>query len=177
MKRRIALSITLVLSIVLVSLMSSDSTVQAKNQQATGNTGFATLGLPNNLMSDHRDGPRFTGTITLGQGQILRLTVNGGAGNDTLRVRFSSMVYGQTGCNNGVCKHVIVGAGPGGGPFTIIPGEALSLDITQPPGASGVSGIIELGGSPQGISNARVNAQIINAQTGEVQAIIAILML
>ena len=116
MKRRITLSIALALSIVLVSLMSSDSTVKAQNQiRVVADTGIATLG-PN---------------------QILRITLGLQGGNYTFALR--RIEYTQGVCSGGVCKHTIASQTTSN-PITLMPGEAASIDI--PNTAFGVRGVV-----------------------------------
>ena len=86
MKRRITLSIALLVSIVLVSLIKSDSIVNAQQTQKY---------------------VRDSGIVPLGAGQILRVTVSGQSGDDAIVVRFRQLKYMQTGCNVGICKHAI----------------------------------------------------------------------
>ncbi len=86
MKRKITLSIALVLSIVLVSLMSSDSTVNAEQTQRY----------------------RYdTGIVPLGEGQTLRIVVSSGFGGGPRVVQFRRLEYMQTTCQQGICKQVI----------------------------------------------------------------------
>ena len=87
MKRTLGLTIALVLSIVFVSLMSPDSTARAQHQSS--------------FRTD-------SGLITLGQNQVLRLTVPGLAGNDTMNVRSGVMHYPQGICAGGICKTAAV---------------------------------------------------------------------
>ncbi len=77
MKHKITLSIALVLSIMSVLLMSSDSSVEAQNQiRVVGDTGFIAAVLDQDLNS-------------------FRVTVNTGAGNDAVAVRFRRIDYTQ----------------------------------------------------------------------------------
>ena len=104
MKRRITLSIALVLSIVLVSLMSSDSTVKAQP--------------PERFSFD-------TGNIPLGPHQELRVTVAAGDvnGDDPISVGFRRMEYMQTTCSSGVCKYT-VSSQTTTNPIRLMPSEA-----------------------------------------------------
>ena len=87
MKRRIILSIALALSIVLVSLMSSDSTVKAQNQIR--------------IVAD-------TSIVTLGPGQVLRIVAGFDPGPlDGKFISFRQIEYTQGICNGGVCKHTV----------------------------------------------------------------------
>jgi hypothetical protein len=107
MKRRITLSIVLALSIVLVSLTSSDSRAGAQNQLR--------------VIAD-------TGMIKLGPNQILRITVSPCSGNDTIVVRFRRMTYMQSVCSDGVCKSTMT-AQNNSTPLLLMPNEAASYDI------------------------------------------------
>ncbi len=143
MKRKITLSIALALSVVLLSLMSSDSSVQAA-RQFTADTGI----------------------VSLGPNQILRLTV--AEQDDPFFFDAAAIRYAGGICNSeGVCKHTV--ASQTSNRIRLMPGEAASFDI---PGTGnwGVRGIVT--------SNRRmvVNAQIIDVETGNVDAIIAILI-
>lgn len=138
MKRKITISIALVLSIFLVSLMSSDRTAQAQTTATTMPVGFMTLG-PN---------------------QLLRVTVVNTAGNRNAAVRFGQQSYMQEICNGGVCKHVIASQNISA-PVMLMPDEAASFDI--PNTGSGVRGAV-LSNSP----DVQVTAMLINTVTGEV---------
>ena len=109
MKRKMTLSIALVLSIGLVSLLSSDSTVKAQNQIR--------------VEAD-------TGLITLGRDQILRLTVTAGAGNGTSTVRFRRQEYIDTGATAGVRK-LAISSQDLSETIPLMPGEAASLDFRR----------------------------------------------
>lgn len=142
MKRKITLSIALVLSVVLLSLMSSDSSVQAARE----------------FRAD-------TGIVSLGANQILRLTV--AEQDDPFLFDAAGIRYAGGICNSeGVCKHTV--ASQTSNRIRLMPGEAASFDI--PGTGNWVRGIVT--------SNRRmvVNAQIIDVETGNVDAIIAILI-
>src|SRR5688572_10468012 len=89
MRHRTTLSIALALSVVLLSVMSSDS---AANTQPP----------PQRFRAD-------TGLIIPGPHQILRLTIAAGSGDDQITfVRFRRMEYQQGTCDSaGVCKHAL----------------------------------------------------------------------
>ena len=144
------ITIALALSIVLVSLMSSDSSVQAQR--------------PQRFTAD-------TGVMTLGPNQLVRLSVAAGdINNDGLPVvvEFTSAGYTQGPCNNdGVCKHTVLSQMTTA-PIRLMPGEAASLNLTA--GTYGRGIVIS------NSRNVRVNAQIIDVATGNVDAIIAILI-
>lgn len=102
MKRKITLSIALVLSIVLVSLMSSDSTAQAQPGATFINE---------------------SGAVWLEPNHVLRLTVVPGAGDDTINVRLRVMHYPQ--CNGGasaICKTEVASQNTSP-PIMLLPGE------------------------------------------------------
>ena len=145
MKRRITLSIALALSVVLVSLMSSDSTAKAQ---------------PGGLrrIAD-------TGIVTLGPNQILRLTVVGtGFGNNPDNLCFRRVEYGEGTCNSdGVCKHAI-SSQIESAMIPLVRGEGASFDI--PRTAFGVRGVVLSNNR-----NTRVTAMIIDTTTGEVAVI------
>ena len=144
MKRRITLSIALALSVVLVSLMSSD---QAVNAQPSGLRPVAD-----------------TGIITLDENQIIRLTVVGtGFGNNPDNLCFRQVEYGEGTCNaDGVCKHAI-SSQIESAMITLVRGEGASFDI--PRTAFGVRGVVL-----SNTRNTRVRAMIINTTTGEVDS-------
>jgi hypothetical protein len=149
MKCRTILSIALAMSIIFVSLISSDSTVNA--QQGGG-------GIFN------------TGIITLGPNQVLRLTVATGDfnGNNNIIVRFRQMGYME---QNNIYKSTYQFTG---NPIQLAPGEGASIDISQVE-FNAVSGIVQVN---TGTSSRKptVIAQIIDAPTGNVQGIIGILI-
>lgn len=113
MKRKMTFSLTLTLSL-LLSLVSLPATAQAAPP------------------------PRFradSGVVTLGMGQVLRITVNGGSGTDAIIARLRWMQYGAQGCSGmpPVCRHMVVSQGTT--PVeTLGPDDALSFD-TNGPGA------------------------------------------
>ena len=106
MRRRIILSIALVMSLVLVSLTSSDSTAQARQQRRT-------------FVWD-------TGVVTLGPNQVLRLTATGDGqvlGNLLLRFRRTGYVE-----EDNIYK---VASQATTGPVEPGPGEAVSIDFNR----------------------------------------------
>ena len=108
MKRKIILSIALALSIVLVSLTSSDSTVGAQQ-----------------LRRFRTD----TGVVKLGANQTLRVTAAWDLDNDGQAfVRFSGMEYAQGACNDGICKHTVSSI-YNNNPTALMPGEAASYSF------------------------------------------------
>ena len=119
MKRRITLSIALALSVVILSLMSSDRAAQAQQNQIK-------------IVAD-------TGMVTLGPNQVLRMSVmKDGSNNVTLEnYVFRRIDYTQGVCGGGVCKHSISSQSQTA-PVALASGEAASIDIAPMPGASGV---------------------------------------
>lgn len=106
-----------------------------------------------------------TGEITLGQNQILRLTVAAGDVNgDGFTVQFGRAVYMPLGCNNdGVCKHSLSSQNRSA-PVMLNPGEAASIDITN---SFPVRALV-LSNNP----NVRVNAMIIDGTTGNIVGVV-----
>jgi hypothetical protein len=137
MKRKITLSIALALSIVLVSLTSSDSTVNAQQQG------------------------RFfaydSGIIALGPNQVLRIGVVNYRETD-FNFRFRQMEYMQTACNGGVCK-LVASSQTTTNPITLMPGEAASLELVASTYGRGI--VLSRR------RDLRVTAQIIDTVTGE----------
>jgi hypothetical protein len=126
---------------------------------------FALLGFaPTALGQQQRTKVAFdTGVVTLGPNQILRITVNGQGGNDTVAIGFRRMSYSQGTCNSGACRLSLNDEDQ----FPVLmlpPGEAASFDI--PNTAFGVRGVV-LSGS----QNVPVMAQIIDTVTDNIIAI------
>ena len=144
MKRRMTLSIALALSVLLplVSLPAA-----AHGQQ------------PQRFTAD-------TGVLTLGPGQILRVTVAAkeiDKSSPPLLVRFRRTQYAQGSCNSdGVCKHNFIGTDVTG-TLSLAAGEAASYDIQQI--GSAVRGVVLTNNR-----NARVVCLIINTATGKVDS-------
>lgn len=139
MKRNIALALG-ALSLILVSLLSSDSAVRA--QQTRRLVTFD------------------TGVVTLGPNQLLRLTVTGGdfnADGDTT-VGFRGIKYTQGVCGGGVCQLMNAGSTTSG-PHTLAAGEAISLDLVATTYGRGIVS--------SNRKNVRVTASIVNTLTGE----------
>jgi hypothetical protein len=140
MKRKITLTLVLVLGGLLVTLTSSDSTARAQQQAR--------------FRAD-------TGIVTLGPNQVLRVTATGDTdGADLLAVRFRRMQYAQGACNGGVCKlasvtDLIID------PITLMPGEGASVDLAQA-GFNGVRIVVQASRR-----NVRATAMIVNTLTGE----------
>ena len=143
MKQKITLSVALVLSVVLLSLMNSDSSANAQQP-------------PQRFRFD-------TGLIIPGP-HILRITVAAGSGNDKVTlVRFGRMEYTQGTCDSGVCKHA-ASSQTLTDRIMLAPGEGATFDLTD--GTSntilGVRGVVE-----SNRPNVTVAFQIISL-TGEV---------
>ena len=145
MKRKITLSLALALSIVLVSLMSSDSSVGAQSQIR--------------VVAD-------TGIVTLGANQKLRLSVawDWDLNNDGVFIRFGQRKYVQGNCNDGVCK-LTVASQTVSDPIALMPGEAVTLEVTDDNPLA--LGAIVLSSK----QNVRVNALIVDTVTGEVVSV------
>lgn len=144
MKRKITTSIALVLSIFLALLTSSDLTAQAQQQQQK-------------YVAD-------TGFIALGPNQELRIMVSpiGELGPITTYLRFTRMTYSQEACSGGICKHSI-SSQTTTPPMVLAWNEVVELHMTPMPNSSGVRAIVETNRR-----DARVNAQIFNVATGDV---------
>ena len=144
MKRKITTSIALVLSIVLLSLIKSDTTASAEPPQ------------------------RFTfdtGVIPIREGQILRVTVLGALDLNDLFFRVNRQSYAPGVCNtDGVCR-LAVASESISDPIRLMPGEAVSLDSRRCvwPICGGVRAVVESTNR-----NAKVNALIIDGDTGDV---------
>lgn len=102
-----------------------------------------------------------TGVVSLGEGQVLRIWVNAGDGNDLIRFRFTRMLYMQEACSGPVCKHVI-SSQDASDVLVVRPGEAVSIDVQSSPAGGNVRTTIT--GIGRG---ARVTATIIDGATGK----------
>lgn len=102
-----------------------------------------------------------TGVITLGIGQVLRITVNGRDGNDAFRVRFAWMKYMPSGCNTeGVCRHTVQSEGITA-PVNVAANQSASFDVQGTGNGVRVSVFVAAG-------DVTGDAEIINTATGEV---------
>jgi hypothetical protein len=102
-----------------------------------------------------------TGIVTLGMGQVLRITVNGGSGNDIIRVRFAWTKYMLSSCNSdGVCRHLVQSQGTTA-PVNVGPNEGASYDVQGFGGGVRVGVFVAAG-------DVNADALIINTATGEV---------
>ena len=137
MKRSIALAVALAVSVILLSLASSDSTVHAQ--------------LRGKLF--HWD----TGVVALGPNQVLRLTGDWNGDGDTT-VGFREIKYAQGACNGAVCKLVIISSTTSG-PHTVAAGEAIALDLVATTYGRGIV--------TSNRRDVQVTASIINTLTGE----------
>jgi hypothetical protein len=150
MKRQIALSIVLTLG-VLLSLVKFGPTTRGQEPP-------------------HPQQPRIavadTGILTLSPHQMLRLTVTGDWDGDgdlsAAELSFRRLEYAQVSSKDGVRKTALE-LQTTSDSITLAPGEDASFDI--PNTAFGVRGVV-LSSRP----DVRVIAQIINSETGEVQA-------
>jgi hypothetical protein len=150
MKRKITLSLALVLSVVLVSLLSSDRTAQAQNQIR--------------IIAD-------TGVITLGPGQVLRVSITSPRDAASgLPTGFRRIEYAQGACEGGVCKQTIESQTTTD-VVTLAPGEAASIDLRRC--VYPVCGGVYVRGVVLSSSrDVKVNAMIIDEITGEIVAVI-----
>ena len=146
MKRRIALSIVLVLSFVLVSLASSDSTAQAQPGRRR-------------VVAD-------TGIVSLAPNQELRLTATEDGDSDGADfLAFRRIEYGQESCSSdGVCK-LVVTSQTTTNPIRLRPGEAVSFTCI-PGSVFGVRVVVESN------RRARVLGVVFDTSTQRVVAII-----
>lgn len=137
MRRSITSAIALAVSLILLSLASSDSTTHAQ--------------LRGKLF--HWD----TGVVALGPNQELRIMGDWDGDGDTT-VGLREIKYGQGTCNGAVCKLVIVGTTTSG-PHTVPEGEAISFGL--------VAGTYGRGIVTSNRRDVQVTASIINTLTGE----------
>ena len=137
MKRSIASAIMLAVTVILLLLVSSDSSTQAQ--------------LRGKLF--HWD----TGVVALGPNQVLRLTGDWNGDGDTT-VGFREIKYGQGACDGAVCKLIAIGTTTSG-PLNVAAGEAISLEL--------VAGTYGRGIVTSNRRDVRVTASIINTTTGE----------
>jgi hypothetical protein len=152
MKRRITLSIALVVGLIVLLLSSSDSRVEAQNQMRP--------------VAD-------SSVIKLGQGQLLRLTVvsvDGELGGGIYGVRFRQTRYVKTDCTDGVCRYV-VDSQTTSPTMLSAPNQSSKLDVMgNTIGPDGAVRVEVLSSN----RNVRVNAHIIDATTGQVDSLIGL---
>ena len=135
--KTIASAVALALSVILLSIASSDSKTQAQQR-----------------------GKLFqwdTGVVSLGPNQVLRITGDWNGDGDTT-VRFREIKYGQGTCNGTVCKLITISTTTSG-PQTLADGEAISLELIATTYGRGIV--------TSNRRNMRVTASIINTTTGE----------
>jgi hypothetical protein len=137
MKRSIALPLALAVSVILLSLVRSDSATQAQ--------------LRGKLF--HWD----TGVVALGPNQVLRIVGDWNGDGDTT-VGLRQIKYGQAACNGAVCKLVIL-SDTTSGLHNVAPGEAIALDLVATTYGRGII--------TSNRRDVRVTASIINTTTGE----------
>jgi hypothetical protein len=104
-----------------------------------------------------------TGVVTLGMGQILRITISseGFEATSSVRVRFAWMKYMLASCNpEGVCRHTIQSQGMTA-PVNVPRNEAASFDVQGTGGGVRVGVFVAAG-------DVNADAVIINTATGEV---------
>ena len=100
--KTVALAVALAVSVILPSLVSSDSATQAQQR-------------------------RDTAVVSLGPNQVLRITGDWNGDGDTT-VGFREIKYGQGACNGTVCKLITISTTTSG-PHTLAAGEAISLEL------------------------------------------------
>jgi hypothetical protein len=137
MKRRMTLSIALVVCLTILSLMIPVSMTKAQNQIR--------------FVAD-------TGVVTLGPNQVLRITVNAGSGDDAVTIRFRQITYQPVAMQQGITS-LAVASQTTTAPLMLAAGEAASLELVATTYGRGVI----LSNS----RNVRATLQIINTPTGE----------
>lgn len=148
MKRKVLITIALVLSVATLSLIKSDSPAMAES--------------PKRFVTD-------TGVIALGADQSLRITVVRSAAAESEDgppvqhiVQFRQMTYAETDCTGPVCKQAVTSVS-NSGLITLLPGEASWA--TFPNGI--VRGMV-LTNRPDVV----VNVMIIDTATGEILSVV-----
>jgi len=139
MKRRITLSIAITLSIVAISLTSSDTAVSAQNQIR--------------IVGD-------TGVIKLGPNQVLRVGAVDGDTDGSDFLVFRRVGYTQDACNGGVCR-LVASSQTTSSPIALMPGEAVSFQVGPDVQGNGVRVVVLSNGR-----NMRGNASIVDQVTG-----------
>jgi len=142
MKRGMILSIALMLAGVLVSLMSSDSTVQAKKEKT--------------FSAD-------TGIITLGPHQVLRIVTDNKDPDAEYVVSFKQMAY-RGAASGGGSRHNLVSQTTSES-ITVAPGEGFSIDV-------GTSEAIVRAVVASNSEGVQVTGQIIDTTTGNIIAVL-----
>ena len=151
MKRKIRLSIALVLTIGLVFLTNGDSPVEAQNQvRYTAGTGM----------------------VALTPGENLNLTING-TGDEPIIVRFRRTRYVRTNCDDGICRYVVASQTTTPAMLSA-PNQSSKLDFMGSQLGPNEAGSIEVLSSSR---NARVTAQLSDAVTGQTQSVLIALLI
>lgn len=141
MKRKITLSIALLIALSAVALTDSDATVEAQNQLR--------------YVAD-------TGVVTLGPNQKLRVSL-GDVNGDGAAFRARRIGYQSAGCANGVCRLAADPQDPTGTVY-LTAGEAATVDFI----GTDLSGTrITITSNDR---NLKVNAMIIDTATGYVSS-------
>lgn len=105
-----------------------------------------------------------SGVVTLGMGQILRITISSEGFEDGFRARFNWAKYMPAGCNpEGVCRHTVQSRGATA-LVNVARGEAASFDMQGTGGGVRVEVLADYNGN--GIVDA-ADLMIINTATGE----------
>lgn len=143
MKYKIIFSIALVLSIVLISLMSSDSTAQAQRNRS--------------FLYD-------SGVVRPGPDQMLigLLVPSGFQDNQATNVRSRKMQYSQDSCSGSLCKHSVASETVSD-PVSLAIGEGMSDTVALAPTSSGARIVFE-SNNP----NLQVIGQVVDVETGAV---------
>lgn len=152
MKRKITLSIALILSIVSVLLTGSDSRVAAQNQ------------------TRYRAG---TGVITPGANQTLSVVIVSGEEDNVFSFRFRQTRYLKTGCADGVCRYVIESQTTSPAMISA-PNQSSKLDVIANQIGPDRAVSVEVLSSSR---NARVNVQLSDTVTGQVDSVLIALLL
>ena len=139
MKRRIILSIAITLSIVAISLTSSDTAVSAQNQLR--------------VVGDTR-------VIKLGPNQVLRVSAVDGDTDGSDFLVFRRVGYTQDACNGAVCK-LVPSSQTTSSPLSLMPGEAVTFQVGPDVQGNGVRVVALSSGR-----NMRGNASIVDQVTG-----------
>ena len=106
-----------------------------------------------------------TGVITLGIGQVLRITIASEGFEDGIKARFAWIKYMPAGCNTeGVCLHAVQSRGVTA-PVNVHGNEAASFDMQGTGGGVRVEVLADY--NPNGTVDA-ADLMIINTSTGEV---------
>lgn len=143
MKRRITLSIALVLSVVLLSLMKSDwSANAAPPQRYSYDTGY----------------------LTPGANQFVRITIALGDGPEVGQLRIRRIQATQGSCSEGICSHGVASETTSP-PLTLTPGGGFSADMD-----SDQSGMVR-GIVLSDHKNLQLTVSVVDTETGKVVAI------